>query len=154
MKNAKIRQILVFIVAEEIMGFDVSYVREVLFPREVKGIPKVPQFIEGVITLRDKVIAVLDLRKRFSLPATHSQNGRIIITKVREFILGIIVDSVSTVIDVDERQIEPAPEVIVSQVDNSHILGIVRQDGQIISLLNPDYILTTEETDSLTRASS
>lgn len=144
------RQILVFNLMGEELAIDISYVLEVLKPREIHSLPKAPAFIDGVINLRNHVIAVMDLRKRFDLqPQGNSPMTRIIICRVKKFIVGLIVDSVSEVMKLTGKNIDPTPEVISAQVGTEYVCGIARAGERVITLLDLEKILTRKETDKL-----
>lgn len=149
-KNEKIekeeRQVLVFDLLNQEMGLDISSVREVLKPRQIHPLPQAPKFIEGVVNLRDHIIAVIDLRKRFDAEVDRKRPAlRIIVCRVGRFIVGLVVDSVIEVISLSERQIEPEPEVVSEQIEYGYVSGIARLGERVIMILDLAKLLTKKE---------
>ena len=146
------RQILVFNLMKEELGLDISCVREVLRPQEIHTLPQAPDFIEGVINLRGYIIAVIDLRKRFDIKAIEDRpKMRIIVCKIKKFIVGLIVNSVSEIIALSKEDIQPTPEVVSMQIEAGFISGIARLGERIIVVLNLEDILTKEEITKLSK---
>lgn len=144
------RQVLIFRLLKEEYAIDITCVREVLRPCAIHPLPRSPVFVEGVINLRQHIITVIDLRKKFHFEITgNGENTRIIICRIKKFIIGLIVDSVSEVIAIPEKQIDPTPDVISTQKQGSYVLGVARISDRIITVLDPESILTKEETVSL-----
>ena len=143
------RQILIFNLMKEELGLDISCVREVLTPREIHPLPQTPDFIEGVITLRGHIIAVIDLRKKFNIKATEERPKRIIVCKTKKFIVGLLVDNVSEIIALSKENIKPTPGVVLMQIQAGLLSGVARIGERIIAVLNLENILTREETTKL-----
>ncbi len=144
------KKILVFCVASEELGLDISCVREVLRPQEVTPLPKAPSFIEGVINLRGHIIALIDLRKRLNPKEMGEEaNKRIIICRVNRFIVGLTVNSLREIIGLSNEDIKPLPEVVSMQMEADMISGIAKVDGRIIPILNLEHILTKKEVTEL-----
>ena len=141
------KQILLFKLNDKDFGFDVSCVREILLPQEIYPVPKAPEFVEGVINVRGHMIAVVDLRKKLCLENVRSHpHMRIIICQVRRFIVGVLVDDVREVIHVSPGGIMPAPGILNIQMDNNAVWGIVRDEKEVVMLLDLEKIFTDEET--------
>jgi len=103
---------LTFVVGSETYGMHIEYVREIIGLQPITLLPDVPAWIRGVINLRGKVIPVMDIRKRFRLG--HREDDRrtcIVVANVDDCSVGLVVDSVSEVIDIPQEQIEPPPKV-------------------------------------------
>ncbi len=146
------RQILVFHVAKEELGLDISCVREILRPQVIHPLPQTPDFIEGVINLRGHIIAVIDLLKKFNMEATEDRRDmRIIVCKIKKFIVGLIVNRVSEIITLSKKDIQPTPEVISMQIETGFILGIARLGDRTIVILNLEDILTIKEVTKLSK---
>jgi len=144
------KQILVFRVASEELGLDISCVREVLRPQEITPIPKAPPFIEGVINLRGHIVALIDLRKRLTAKEMGDEtNKRIIICRVNRFIVGLTVNSLKEIIALSKEDIKPLPEVVSMQMETDMLLGIARVGERIIPILNLEHILTKKEVTEL-----
>jgi purine-binding chemotaxis protein CheW len=144
------KQILVFLVASEELGLDISCVREVLRPQEIYPLPKAPPFIEGVINLRGHIVALIDLRKRLTAKETGDEtNKRIIVCRVNRFIVGLTVNSLKEIIALSKEDIKPLPEVVSMQIETDILLGIARVGERIIPILNLEHILTKKEVTEL-----
>lgn len=151
-KNHKQKQLLVFTLLGEQLGLDVSCVREVLRPQKIHSLPKSPDFIEGIINVRGHIIAVIDLRKKFHLEAEEdTPDKRIVVCKIRRFIVGVKVDSIIEVLNIVEEDIETTPEVVSMQIESDYMSGIARLGERVIVLLNLEKVLTREETNKLTQ---
>lgn len=146
------RQILIFSLANEELGLDISCVREVLRPQEIHPLPQSPDFIEGVINLRGHIIAVIDLRKRLKVKEVEDRSKmRIVVCKIKKFIIGLIVNSVSEIIALSKEDIEPTPQVVSMQIESDFISGIARLGERIIVMLDLENILTREEITNLSK---
>jgi len=140
------RQILVFTLADEELGLDISCVREVLRPQKTYPLPKTPHFIEGVINLRGYILALIDLRKRLiAKPIEEEPNKRIIVCRVNKSIVGLTVTSLREIITLSKEDIIPTPEAVSMQMEADIISGIARVGERIIPILNLEHILTKSE---------
>jgi purine-binding chemotaxis protein CheW len=140
------RHILVFSLANEELGLDISCVREVLRPQKIYPLPKTPHFIEGVINLRGHIVALIDLRKRLIAKQIEDEpNKRIIVCRVNKFIVGLTVNSLREIIALSKEDIKPIPEVVAMQMEADVILGIAKVGERIIPILNLEHILTKKE---------
>ena len=137
--------IVIFALGSEQFGIDVKDVREILLIQEISPLPKTPAFIEGVINLRGHVIGVVDLRTFFELKnRDFTKDTRIMIVRIKNALIGFIVDSVSEVASIPQEAIEQAPEVVNLQVKNNFILGVGKKDDKMIFILNLNLILDEE----------
>lgn len=144
------RQILVFSLASEELGLDISCVREVLRPQEIYPLPKTPHFIEGVINLRGHIVALIDLRKRLNAKQIEDEpNKRIIVCRVNKSIVGLTVNSLREIITLSKEDIKPTPEVVSMQIEADVISGIAKVGERIIPILNLEHILTKKEVTEL-----
>ena len=140
------KQILVFTLASEELGLDISCVREVLRPQKTYPLPKTPHFIEGVIHLRGYIVALINLRKRLILsPIEEEPNKRIIVCRVNKFIVGLTVNSLREIVTLSKEDIMPTPEVLSTQMETEVLLGIARVGERIIPILDLEHILTRKE---------
>ncbi len=148
-------QLVIFVLAKEEFACNIADVREVLKMIRITPLPRSLDFVEGVINLRGEVIPVIDLRKRFNLPAVdRTEESRIIIVEVEERMVGLTVDSVSEVIRLSNKQIQEAPNQVAGEQTNL-IMGVGKIDERMLIILNLERILTSEEQialDDLSRA--
>ncbi|MDX1763067.1 MAG: chemotaxis protein CheW [bacterium] len=138
-------QVIRFKLGDEEFAMDILQVEEIIRMLEITKVPKAPRFVEGVVSLRDRVIPVVDLRKRFDIaPAPENGQTRMIVVKTRPKPIGLIVDSVSEVLRLSKERVEPSPTVI-SNLDSRPIAGVAKIEGHLIMLLDADLILSNQE---------
>lgn len=137
-------RLTIFSVGEEEYAIDILKAVEILRPQKVTRLPKTPDFVEGVINLRGKVIPIIDLRKRFGIKSGHSTKERILLTRVGEEVVGLIVDGVREVRSISKRDIVPPP-TMVKGIQTEYLDGVGKAGERLIIILNLDKILSTEE---------
>lgn len=138
-------KVLVFSINEEYYATDIMEIERILGYEETTKIPDSPDFVEGVINYSGNILPVISLTKKFNLEGNNDKNdAKIIVTKQDENKIGIIVDVVSEVRDVDSSAIETPPD-IVSGISKRYIKGLIKIEDKIIILLNLSKILTEEE---------
>jgi purine-binding chemotaxis protein CheW len=140
---------LTFTLADEDYGLEILKVREIIGMLDITAIPQTPDYVKGVINLRGRVIPVIDLRLRFGLPAMeYGERTCIIVVDARTCLgttqVGVVVDSVSEVLNVSGGDIEPPP-AFGARIDTGNILGIAKGKGTIKILLDIDKVLASEE---------
>ena len=140
---------LTFSIGDEDYGLEIIKVREIIGMQEITPVPRTPQFVQGVINLRGKVIPVIDLRLKFELEYKEpDERTCIIVTEVQiknnGVLMGTVVDRVNEVIDVKSEELEPAPSFGVS-LDTSFILGLAKISDAVKTLLDIDKVLTESE---------
>lgn len=140
---------LTFTLGEEVYGLEILKVQEIIGLMKMTRIPKVPSFIRGVINLRGKVIPVVELRLKFALEATPDNERTCIIVLYVErngtpVTMGILVDSVSEVLDIAADQVEDAPS-FGAAVDTDFLLGIGKVAHKVVMMLDVDRVLTGED---------
>ena len=150
---------LTFTLGQEVFAVDVSKVREVLEFTKITKVPKVPDFMRGVINLRGTVVPVIDLKLKFGMGLTKDTIETCIVVmevcldKDRDLtVLGALSDSVQEVIDLDPKDIEPAPHVGTS-VDTEFIKGMGKRDENFIIILDIDKIFQGKELEIVKSAS-
>ncbi len=147
---ADILQLVSFNLGAEEFGVDIAAVQEIVRMPEITKVPRSPDFVEGVVNLRGKIIPVVDLRKRFRLSVGEAtKSTRIIIVTVAKRTVGMIVDAVSEVLRLDVASVEPTPDMVATQVDSAFLKGIAKLEGRLLILLDLDLILNQEEAGAL-----
>ena len=135
---------LTFKLADEEYGVEILKVRELIGLMDITAVPQMPAYMKGVINLRGKVIPVVDLRLKFGLDEIeHTEETCIIVVDVGKEI-GIVVDTVSEVLDIAGDNIEPPPSMGGS-VDTTFILGMGKVGDEVKILLDIDKVLTDDE---------
>lgn len=140
---------LTFSLAGEEYGIGILKVKEIIGIMTITTIPRMPPYVKGVINLRGKVIPVIDLRLKFSMSETeYSERTCIIVVEISgeagRLLIGIIVDSVSEVLNVKGADIEDTPAFGV-KLDTEYILGMARIGGGVKILLEIDRVLGRED---------
>jgi len=142
---------LTFELGGEVYGLEILKVQEIIGMMTVTRVPRTPNFVRGVINLRGKVIPVIDLRRKFGMePQEDTEKTCIVVVQIaaggtdQTTTMGIIVDEVSEVLDIDAEQIEPPPSFGAS-VDTDFILGMGKVAERVVMLLDIDKVLTQAE---------
>ncbi|MEE8424100.1 MAG: chemotaxis protein CheW [Thermodesulfobacteriota bacterium] len=143
-------QFVTFKLQDEEFAIEVLKVQEIIRPLDITRVPKCAGFIEGVISLRGKVIPIINMRKRFDLPLSENTNdSRVIVVDVDGKAAGLIVDSVSEICRLGPDSIEPRPASLDNNIGKEYIKGIGKQDDRLIVLLEIDKVLNSEEKEAL-----
>jgi purine-binding chemotaxis protein CheW len=147
-------QVVVFSLAEELYGLDISRVQGIIKMPEVTRVPRAAEFVEGVINLRGEIVPIIDLRKRFRL-GEHGNDAdtRIINVEMGDHLVGLIVDAVEEVLNIPSDAIEPPPE-LVTTVDSAYLRGIAKLQERLVILLDLDRVLCTAEQQAIGRLSA
>jgi purine-binding chemotaxis protein CheW len=142
-----IQQLVGFVIGEELFGVDILSVQEIIRNATITAIPDAPDFLEGVINLRGRIVPVIDLRKRLKLvdPERLITDPWIVILTVEERITGFIVDRVTKVLNVPKESIKPPPEIVVAGLKSQYIQGVCKMEQRLLILLNFSRILLAEE---------
>jgi len=150
--RAGVLQLVSFNLGDEEYGVDILRVQEINRMVHITRVPKAPEFVEGVINLRGKVIPIVDLRKRFGLQAKpHDKNTRIIVVDIDGRTVGLIVDGVSEVLRFSMDTIEPPPPMVTG-VDAEYIWGVGKLEDRLLILLDLSKVLAKVEKEYLGRS--
>jgi purine-binding chemotaxis protein CheW len=145
---------LTFVLADEEYGLEILKVQEIIGMMPITPVPRTPGYLRGVVNLRGKVIPVVDLRLKFGMDfKDQTDETCIIVVQTNKVQTGIVVDSVSEVLDIPDQAIEDAPSFGAS-VDSDFILGIGKAEGKVKLLLDIDKVLTTDDAASINAASA
>lgn len=134
-------QYLTFSLSAEEYALDILQISEIIKLRELTDVPRAPEFVVGIMSLRGVVVPVFDLRCRLNLGKVEmSADSRIIVCQSGEVQAGLLVDKVNEVVNIDARKIEPPPGVL-SDEERDTVFGLGRHQGRLIILLQMDRIL-------------
>ena len=156
-KTAEIDQYLTFTLDDEVFALNIGKVREVLDYLTITKVPRMPEFLRGVINLRGNVVPVIDLRYKLGM-GTIEQSVDTCIVIVEIMLdgemthMGALADSVKEVIALDPGQISSPPKLGV-KIDNEFIKGMGRQDDKFLMILDIDKVLTANELDIVQKTS-
>lgn len=142
-------QVVVFTLNDEVCGVETTQVKEIVKYESVTKMPDMPNFVDGVISLRGAVVPVVNLNKRFGLGETEiTKKTKIIINDVEGKLIGFIVNDVSEIIKIPAEDIEETPELI-RETHNSYLKNVGRRGEELISILDLSAVLTDTEIKSL-----
>jgi purine-binding chemotaxis protein CheW len=147
---------LTFTLAGEEYGIGILKVKEIIGIITITAIPQTPSHVKGVINLRGKVIPVIDLRLKFGMPPLEYTERTCIIVievsqKVGYILIGILVDSVSEVLNIKGADIEDTPN-FGTHLNTDFILGMAKAGGAIKILLDIDRVMNADEVAALEKA--
>ncbi len=138
-----------FTVSEEEFAVDIGRVREVIRLPSLTVVPNVPDFVEGIIHLRGRIVPVIDLRKRLRIAnrpiKPTSKYTRVMIISFEGKWTGFIVDAVTEVLRIPQSHIKPPPDILVKQVGGEFFEGVIQLGGRILIILNIPKLLSPEE---------
>lgn len=134
-------QIVGFQVGNETYGVPITALHEIVRVPEITAVPDAPEYMEGVINLRGKIVSVIDLRKRFGIKeTTTNRRNRILVVEFNGRLSGLIVDSASEVLKIPPTDIEPPPAVLQEGGLNC-VTGLGKYQGRLIMLLDTSKLL-------------
>ena len=146
-------QYLSFILGDEDYAVDILKVREIRGWEDVRPLPDTPDYVKGVLDLRGAIVPIIDLRLRFGLEKVQYTPTTVTIVLTvnvdgEQHIVGIVVDSVSDVLDVAAGDMRASPR-LGKKIDTKYILGMVTLEQRVVILLDVDKLLDPEELTSL-----
>lgn len=134
-------QIVGFRVGRETFGVPISLVHEIVRVPEITAVPEAPDYVEGVINLRGKIVSVLDLRKRFGeREVTPNKKNRILVVEVEGKMVGLIVDAASEVLKVADSEIDVPPH-IYQNAEMNFVTGVGKLRGRLIIMIDLTKVL-------------
>ncbi len=137
-------QWLTFSLGEEEYALELAVVNEIIKPRDVTDIPRVPEFIRGIISLRGIIVPVFDLRGRLNIGMVEpGPTTRIVVCQQDENLAGLLVDSINQVVTIPTNCVEPPPTVL-SGLDRDFVEGVGRIDGRMLILLHLKSVINAE----------
>lgn len=143
---------LTFSIEKETYGIEIMFVTEIIGIQPITEIPELPEYVKGIINLRGKIIPVMDVRLRFKKePRKYNDRTCVIVIDIEEISIGLIVDSVSEVLTINEEEIVPPPDVHKS--GNKYIKGIGKVGTEVKLLLDCEKLINRDDTDKLSNIS-
>lgn len=135
---------LTFFLGDEEYGLEILKVSEIIGMQPITRVPRVPDFVRGVINLRGKVIPVTDLRTKFEMVVEEGRDACIIVVQMKGVQTGVIVDRVSEVVAIADHEVEDAPS-FGAGIRTEFLLGIGKAGGRVKLLVNIDKVLESAE---------
>ncbi|MFH1500298.1 MAG: chemotaxis protein CheW [Verrucomicrobiota bacterium] len=146
---------LTVVLDNEAYGIAVLKVREIIRMQKITPVPQMPDFVKGVTNLRGRVIPVVDLRVKFGLKAEFAERTCIVVVQVSlaesAVQMGLIVDSVEEVVNLNPADIEPTPD-FGARIDITYILGMAKVKGVVKTLLDIDRVVAPRTVEALAQA--
>jgi len=143
---------LTFQIGKEEYGIEIKHVTEIIGIQNITDLPDMPDYVKGVINLRGKVIPVIDVRLRFSIKEReHDERTCIIVVNMDNTSVGLIVDQVSEVVDIADKEIEPPPRV-QKNAGKRFIQGLGKIGSAVKILLDVQKLLFEEELEKIAQA--
>jgi purine-binding chemotaxis protein CheW len=143
-------QLVVFNIGREEFGVEIMKVQEIIRMTSITRIPQAPNYVRGIINLRGRIIVVLNMNVVMGMESKEQdENTRIVVANIGETVIGFIVDSVSEVIRLPQKNIEPAPAVIANRIGTEYVRGVGKMDDRLLILLNLDKVLSVNELHSV-----
>ncbi len=146
--DEKAGKYLTFCIHKEIYGIEILRVQEIIGIMGITEIPNTPEYVRGIINLREKVIPVVDLRVKFNLAAKDEEHNCIILIQVerkgKKVLMGMVVDEVSEVMDISTDQLDSSP-TFGKGVDTNFIMGIGKVEEKTIVLLDVDIVFNSDQ---------
>ncbi|MET3288012.1 chemotaxis protein CheW [Brevibacillus fluminis] len=136
-------QTILFRMGDEFYGLPIEAIKEIIKPLPVTRFPRSPQYVEGIIDLRNKILPIINLRKLFGLESIPlTEESRFIDIHMEGMQVGIVVDAVSEVVRIPVSQVEAAPALIAG-VDGKYLYGVARLQDRLILLLDLNATLAS-----------
>jgi len=140
---------LTFTVGTEDYGIEIRQVTEIIGIQKITDVPDMPDYVKGVINLRGKVIPVMDVRRRFRIKErAYDDRTCIVVVNVNDAALGLVVDTVKEVVDIQPQQIEKPPEVIEGTAQR-YIRGLGKVGADVKILLEVEQLVRREDLDGM-----
>lgn len=143
-ETRKLREFLTFTLGTEEYAIDILKVQEIRGYESVTRIANTPAFIKGVINLRGLIVPIIDMRIKFDLgEPVYNEFTITVILNLGKRVIGVVVDSVTDVISLDEREIRPAPEL--GTFDMQYLLGLAALDDRMLILIDIERLMNSAE---------
>ncbi|PJB00948.1 MAG: chemotaxis protein CheW [Ignavibacteria bacterium CG_4_9_14_3_um_filter_36_18] len=144
-ETTELLQLVSFFIEDEEFAVDILYVQEINRMLQVTKVPNAPDYVNGVINLRGRVIPVINLRLRLGMPRKEpDKNTRIIVMEVNEKTVGFIVDSVNEVLRIPQDVTE-APPSLAMGINSDYIKSVGKLEDRLLILIDLEKILSKEE---------
>ncbi len=147
-QNEEIEQLVGFVIGDEEYAVPILSIQEIIKPIEWTRVPFVPEYVLGVFNLRGNVLPLIDLRKKFNVPASEiDENTRFIVMKIQNEDVAFVIDRLTSAIRIPKKNITPPPETYNNE--DEIISGVGRlENNRIITILNVDNLIKKDEISS------
>ena len=139
------KEFLTFVLGDETYALDIMTVKEIRGYEQATKIANAPSYIKGVINLRGDIVPIVDLRIKFNIgEATYNEWTIVIMLNVRDRVVGIVVDGVSDVINLEAEDIKPAPEFGVA-FDSRYLHGLAALEDQMVIIVDIEELISSDD---------
>lgn len=147
--DTELLQLVTFVVGSEEYAIPILAVQEINRMMQITKVPQSPEFVEGVINLRGKIIPVIDLRRRFGMPIDQETGDeRIVVVEVNSGgdtrVIGFTVDRVNEVLRISPEIVDPAPGMVTGS-ESDYVQGVGKLDDRLLILLSLDRLFNDEQ---------
>jgi purine-binding chemotaxis protein CheW len=143
------QKFVTFLLGDRLYGLDIMKVKGIEKVENIYIIPNMPKSIRGVFKLRNSIIPIIDLKKRFTFEEDQTNLDIIILVKTNEMELGILIDKVKMVFEIEESNIQPPP-ILNSGINRDYLKGITKiDDKNLLMIIDLDKLFSKEELLSL-----
>ncbi|MBO5473460.1 MAG: purine-binding chemotaxis protein CheW [Lachnospiraceae bacterium] len=142
---------MTFRTGKEYFGIGISYVNEIVVMQPITAVPRVEDYIKGLINLRGKIIPVIDVRVRFKMePVEYTDRTCIIVINVKSTVVGLIVEKIAEVDEIGEEDIIPPPTIGHKEHEhNKYVYGLAKTGDTVKLLLDPEKLIKDEDLEVL-----
>lgn len=148
--DAQKGKFMTFRCGKESFAIEIKYVTEIIGIQNITAIPEVADYIKGLINLRGKIIPVIDVKVRFKQePFEYTDRTCIIVINVKDTEVGLIIENIAEVVNIEEKNILPPPTIGQSQEQNKYVYGIGKIGDSVKLLLDPEKLIREEELTNL-----
>tara|TARA_Y100000031_G_C8141125_1_gene347631 strand:+ start:301 stop:750 length:450 start_codon:yes stop_codon:yes gene_type:complete len=139
------REFLTFVLGDETYALDIMTVKEIRGYEATTKIANAPDFIKGVINLRGDIVPIIDLRIKFGIgEPTYNEWTIVIMLNIHERIVGIVVDGVSDVMNLEDEEVKPAPEFGVA-FDSKYLHGLATLEDHMVIIVDIEALISSDE---------
>ena len=139
--DERILEMVGFKLGNEEFMVDINKIREIIMKTDITYVPRIPSYFEGVINLRGNIVPIINMRKKLGMESSgFTKDSRILIMEVNDMFVGFIVDKITKVILIPEKNIEPTP-VTFGGMASEYIHGVGRYENKIIGWVNIERLV-------------
>lgn len=150
----ELSQYVTFKIDNEMYGVEVLRVHEIVGITKITHVPNSMEFMKGVINLRGNVVPVIDIRLKFNMdPRDYDDTTVILIVELKEYLVGLVVDTVSDVISISSQEIQDTPH-FSTNIDTDFIQGVGNKDDNLVIILDVNRILSSAEFEKISEKQS
>lgn len=141
---------MTFKCGKESFGIEIKFVEEIIQYQSITPIPEVEDYIKGLINLRGKIVPVIDVRMRFGQePLEYNDRTCIIVINVKGIVVGLIIENIAKVVNIDNDNIMPPPTLSHGPEQNKYVYGIGKIGEEVKLLLDPEKLISEVDVEDL-----